>query len=253
MVHWALSASEAIQAKLKECYKQTRHDTDRNQPLSVQPWGSDSLKRRYWLIEGRDDTHFRLYRESNPALKNHTWWSVAGTIPELRAVAETLGTEKSHAARDLSEKILHSIPRFEGAEEVRTTNPLPQECYSNYISSLKRNENDVTIAWRGKQRLLAPNLDSRFTKAGREGRESNIHFPMRRKTQPRKRPLLESRLETRLVLRILHPRMLDLHIPQVAVKSEAGLVACMAIPCSASGGQTRCRMLHMLLLAGAMR
>ncbi|KAF3482428.1 uncharacterized protein GIQ15_05187 [Arthroderma uncinatum] len=116
---WALSSSESVQAKLKDSYKQSRHDGDRNQPLSVQPWGTDTLKRRYWLIEGQDDTHFRLYRESNPALKTNTWWSVAGTIPELRTVAESLATEKSRASKELSQKILNSIPRFENSEEKR--------------------------------------------------------------------------------------------------------------------------------------
>ncbi|WEW56578.1 hypothetical protein PRK78_002025 [Emydomyces testavorans] len=119
LILWALSSSEAVQAKLKESYKQARQDGDRNQPLSVQPWGSDSYKRRYWLIEGRDDTHFRLYRESNPALKTNTWWSVAGTIDELKSVAESLGTGKFRAAKELSERIRNSIPRFEASEEKR--------------------------------------------------------------------------------------------------------------------------------------
>ncbi|EEP79493.1 conserved hypothetical protein [Uncinocarpus reesii 1704] len=119
LILWALSSSEAIQAKLKESYKQTRQDGDRNQPLSVQPWGSDSYKRRYWLIEGRDDTHFRVYRESNPALKTNTWWSVAGSIDELKAVAESLGAEKSRAAKELSDRMRNSIPRFEASEEKR--------------------------------------------------------------------------------------------------------------------------------------
>lgn len=121
LILWALSSSDAVQAKLKESYKQTRHDDDLNQPLSVQPWGNDAYKRRYWLIEGRDDTHFRLYRENNPALKNRTWWSVAGTIPELKAVADSLAEEKSQHSKRLSEKIYTSIPRFEGSEEVRTS------------------------------------------------------------------------------------------------------------------------------------
>ncbi|KMP03101.1 hypothetical protein CIRG_02793 [Coccidioides immitis RMSCC 2394] len=119
LILWALSSSDAVQAKLKESYKQTRQEGDRNQPLSVQPWGSDSYKRRYWLIEGRDDTHFRLYRESNPALKTNTWWSVAGSIDELKSVAESLGSEKSRAAKELSERIRNSIPRFEASEEKR--------------------------------------------------------------------------------------------------------------------------------------
>ncbi|KAI9040239.1 uncharacterized protein KD926_008440 [Aspergillus affinis] len=119
LILWSLSSSEAIQAKLKESYKQARHEDDLNQPLSVQPWGRDGLKRRYWLIEGLDDTHFRLYRESNPALKHVTWWSVAGSIPELKAIADKLDEERSTNSKKLSEKINNSIPRFEGAEEKR--------------------------------------------------------------------------------------------------------------------------------------
>ncbi|KAE8355510.1 hypothetical protein BDV28DRAFT_38267 [Aspergillus coremiiformis] len=119
LVLWSLSSSEAVQAKIKESYKQARHEDDLNQPLSVQHWGRDGLKRRYWLIEGLDDTHFRLYRESNPALKNVTWWSVAGTIPELKAVADKLEEEKSTYSKKLGDKIKNSIPRFEGSEEKR--------------------------------------------------------------------------------------------------------------------------------------
>lgn len=119
LILWSLSSSEAVQAKIKESYKQARHEDDLNQPLSVQPWGRDGLKRRYWLVEGLDDTHFRLYRESNPALKNVTWWSVAGTIPELKAVADKLDGEKSTHSKKLSERIKNAIPRFEGSEEKR--------------------------------------------------------------------------------------------------------------------------------------
>ncbi|KAF9248329.1 hypothetical protein DTO013E5_5167 [Penicillium roqueforti] len=119
LILWSLSSSEAVQAKIKESYKQARHDDDLNQPLSVQPWGRDSLKRRYWLIEGHDDTNFRLYRESNPALKNNTWWSIAGSIPELEAVVEKLEGEKGTNSKKLSERIRASIPRFEASEEKR--------------------------------------------------------------------------------------------------------------------------------------
>ncbi|OJI98994.1 hypothetical protein ASPVEDRAFT_50560 [Aspergillus versicolor CBS 583.65] len=119
LILWSLSSSEAVQAKIKESYKQARHEDDLNQPLSVQPWGRDNLKRRYWLIEGHDDTHFRLYREGNPALKNVTWWSVAGTIPELQGVADKLEEDKGIHSKKLSERIRNSIPRFEGSEEKR--------------------------------------------------------------------------------------------------------------------------------------
>ncbi|PKY05428.1 hypothetical protein P168DRAFT_250046 [Aspergillus campestris IBT 28561] len=119
LILWSLSSSEAVQAKIKESYKQARHEDDLNQPLSVQPWGRDGLKRRYWLIEGLDDTHFRLYRESNPALKHVTWWSIAGSIPELETIAAKLEEERSTNSKKLSEKIKNAIPRFEGAEEKR--------------------------------------------------------------------------------------------------------------------------------------
>src|ERR1700753_2261225 len=117
---WALHSSEAISNIIKESYKQNRHDDDMNQPLSVQPWGRDGEKRRYWLIEGRDDTSFRLYRESNPALKTrHTWWSVAGTIEELQEVATKLEQDGTQHAKRLSQKITNALPRFEATEEVR--------------------------------------------------------------------------------------------------------------------------------------
>ena len=128
---WSLSSSEAVQAKIKESYKQARHDDDLNQPLSVQPWGRDGLKRKYWLIEGLDDTHFRLYRESNPTVKKIKWWSIAGNIPELKAVADKLDGEKSIFSKKLSEKIKNAIPRFEGSEEV-------SYCYDGWVILLTR-------------------------------------------------------------------------------------------------------------------
>ena len=115
---WSLSSSEAVAAILKESYKQQRHDGDLNQPLSVQPWGLDGDKRRYWLIEGQDDTHFRLYRESNRALKTNTWFSVAGSIDELKAVAERLGEDNSQFSKKLKERIIAAVPRFEASEDV---------------------------------------------------------------------------------------------------------------------------------------
>ncbi|MCJ1288243.1 hypothetical protein MMC26_007598 [Xylographa opegraphella] len=119
LILWSLNCSDAIQSILKESYKQQRHEDDLNQPLSVQAWGRDGDKRRYWLIEGQDDTHFRLYRESNPALKHNTWRSVAGSIDELKTVAEKLGEEGTQAARRLQDRITLAIPRFEASEEKR--------------------------------------------------------------------------------------------------------------------------------------
>ena len=107
-----------MKAIIKESYKQSRHDDDLNQPLSVQAWGRDGDKRRFWLIEGQDDTHFRLYRESNPALKTNTWRSVAGTIDEVKEVAQRLDEENTQASRRLRDRINAAIPRFEASEEV---------------------------------------------------------------------------------------------------------------------------------------
>lgn len=104
---------------IAKAYKQNRHEDDRNQPLSVQPWGSDSDKRRYFLIEGLDDTAFRVYRESNPAGFTRTWWSVAGSIEELRALAEKLETKDGGPkATKLAKNMLDAIPRFEATDEV---------------------------------------------------------------------------------------------------------------------------------------
>ncbi|GKT53807.1 hypothetical protein ColTof4_05968 [Colletotrichum tofieldiae] len=117
---WSLSASETVKAIINKSYKGNRHEDDLNQPLSVQPWGSDSDKRRYYLIEGLDDTAFRIYRESNPAGFNRTWWSVAGSIDEIKALADKLTTKDGGPkAKKLADKMLQAIPRFEATEEKR--------------------------------------------------------------------------------------------------------------------------------------
>lgn len=97
-----------------------------NISLSVQPWGRDANKHVYWLIEGQDDTSFRVYRENNRTVASKTaitasptdWRSIAGSIDELREVAERLGKESAQASRRLSERIISAIPRFEVTEEV---------------------------------------------------------------------------------------------------------------------------------------
>ncbi|KAF9875497.1 hypothetical protein CkaCkLH20_06878 [Colletotrichum karsti] len=117
---WSLSASETVKTIINKSYKGNRHEDDLNQPLSVQPWGSDSDKRRYFLVEGLDDTAFRVYRESNPAGFNRTWWSVAGSIDEIKALAEKLETKDGGPkARRLANQMMQAIPRFEATEEKR--------------------------------------------------------------------------------------------------------------------------------------
>ncbi|KAI0841651.1 hypothetical protein F5Y06DRAFT_195961 [Hypoxylon sp. FL0890] len=120
LVVWSLSSSEVIKGIINKSYKGNRHEDDLNQPLSVQPWGSDSDKRRYYLIEGLDDTHFRVYRESNPQGFNRTWWSVAGSIDELKALADKLQNhDGGPKAKKLAHKMLAAVPRFEATEEKR--------------------------------------------------------------------------------------------------------------------------------------
>ncbi|KAK3715388.1 hypothetical protein LTR37_007116 [Vermiconidia calcicola] len=117
---WSLTSSEAIQTTIKEKYKQQRHHDDENQPLSVQPWGVDADKRRYFLIQGLDDAGFRIYREGSRYTRNAHWYSVAGDIDEARALAKKLEeVDASQAARRLAIKITNAIPMFEATEEKR--------------------------------------------------------------------------------------------------------------------------------------
>jgi hypothetical protein len=112
-----LISSDAIRALINNSYKNNRREDDLNSPLSVQPWGADTEKRRYFLIEGADDTSFRIYRESNPAGFERTWWSVAGNIDELKALAEKIGAGGPKGLK-LSRQMLAAVPRFEATEEV---------------------------------------------------------------------------------------------------------------------------------------
>ncbi|PNS15569.1 hypothetical protein CAC42_828 [Sphaceloma murrayae] len=120
LVIWSLSTSEAISQIIKDAYKQSRHEDDLNQPLSIQAWGMDGDKRRYYLIEGQDDTSFRLYRENPKYAVDNKWWNMAGSIDEIKAVAERLeNKDTTQAARRLATKITAAVPRFEATEEKR--------------------------------------------------------------------------------------------------------------------------------------
>ncbi len=121
LVLWAMSSSKAVRDIIDHAYKGKRKDDDSNISVSVQPWGNDSDKRRYYLVEGRDDMAFRVYRESNPAgFINRTWWSVAGSIDDIKALIEKLETnDGGPKARKLAKRLADEIPRFEATEEVR--------------------------------------------------------------------------------------------------------------------------------------
>ncbi|KAL2886649.1 hypothetical protein HOO65_060479 [Ceratocystis lukuohia] len=119
LIHWALASSESIRTLVAKSYK-NRHDEDRAIPLSVQAWGSDSDKRRYFLIEGRDGTSFRIYRESNFQGLNRTWWSVADSIDSLKALATSLEEKDGGPkAKSLAHSMRMAIPRLEESEEKR--------------------------------------------------------------------------------------------------------------------------------------
>jgi hypothetical protein len=120
LVLWSLNSSDAVQAMIKESYKQTRRDDDKNQPRSVQPWFSDSYRRRYWLIEGLEDSYFRVYRENDgKTAKSNQWFNVAGTIDEVNALADKFASEATTNAKIHCDKLRSAIPRFEAGEEKR--------------------------------------------------------------------------------------------------------------------------------------
>lgn len=101
----------------------TKDKLDTNIPLSVQPWGHDGDKRRYWLVEGQNDTHFRVYREEDPhkyKKKKPEWINVAGDIDEVRTLSTKLQEEDGRKdAKALGERMLNAVPRFEQSEIVR--------------------------------------------------------------------------------------------------------------------------------------
>ena len=128
LVLWSLNASEAVQTIIKESWKQTRRDDDKNQPRSVQPWLSDSYRRRYWLVEGQEDSFFRVYRENDAKTKKgNQWFSVAGSIEEVNALADKFVEEGTHNAKINADKLRMAVPRFEQGEEKRKRKQYRQE------------------------------------------------------------------------------------------------------------------------------
>ncbi|ROW12409.1 hypothetical protein VMCG_00650 [Cytospora schulzeri] len=122
LIIWTLSHSDAVKTMVNTCYNQHKRTTDDlNQPLSIQPWGHDTDKRRYFLVEGDDNCSFRIYREGNPAaLYNRQWISVAGSIDEAKALAEKLATlDGGQHSRKLSKSIINNVVNFEEKEEKR--------------------------------------------------------------------------------------------------------------------------------------
>lgn len=155
---------------IKDTYKSrtSKDKNDTNIPLSVQPWGEDGDKRKYWLIEGQDDTAFRVYRESdltarkNPDKDNTTWWSSAGSIDELRVLAQKLADEDgTRKAKTLSERILNAIPRFEATEEVcaDSLSSLPPAEHSYTLREFKPEDKGPTWPYQALLYLAGVFLD----------------------------------------------------------------------------------------------
>lgn len=168
LIMWALSDSEAIGAIIKEKYKQSRHNDDENQPLSVQPWGFDGDKRRYFLVQGLDDTSFRVYREGGRYSKSPHWYSVAGTIDEVKELAKKLEElDTTQAARRLAGRITNAIPTFEATEEV-SCNSGTINIGSMVLIHHSRSVDVASIARYDEQHSPAPSLAFRYTKVEQE-------------------------------------------------------------------------------------
>lgn len=161
---WALADSEAIQTIIKEKYKQQRHSDDENQPLSVQPWGFDGDKRRYFLIQGLDDTSFRIYREGDRYKKTAHWWSVAGSIDEAKELAKKMEeVDGSQAARRFAGKITNAIPMFEATEEVCYIDAL-WSIFNSVLTLSFRSADAASIAKCAEQPSHVRSLAFRFMK-----------------------------------------------------------------------------------------
>lgn len=165
LIMWSLSSSEEISTKIRDSYKQTRHAEDENQPLSVQPWGRDGDKRRYFLIEGQDDTFFRVYRENHRYTRNAQWYNMAGNIEEVRALAEKLDKEDgSQAARTLSIRMMQAITRFEAGEEVCFDHDVPLEQDIYILTRFLRNAAVASTVKLAVRHSPGPSLDFRCTR-----------------------------------------------------------------------------------------
>ena len=164
LVLFAMSSSKAVRDIIDQAYKGKRQEDDSNIKLSVQPWGSDSDKRRYFLVEGLDDTSFRVFRESNPAGFNRTWWNMAGSIDELKFLTGRLEThDRGPKAKKLAVKLTDEIPRFEATEEVGIV--CPKAVRPRYANVLTRSASAESTARCARMPSSDRSLASPFMKA----------------------------------------------------------------------------------------
>ncbi|KAK9325056.1 hypothetical protein V1517DRAFT_254718 [Lipomyces orientalis] len=120
LVHWSLISSDAVRKILSKGYSGNRSEDDRNCDLAVPPIGMDSERRRYYLVEGLNDTRFRLFRETNPRKRYVNWTPVASTHDELHEFIEDLKrSDTSRHAKALIENLKAQLPRLEAGEQKR--------------------------------------------------------------------------------------------------------------------------------------
>lgn len=220
-------------------YNQKRTADDLNQPLSVQPWGHDSDKRRYYLVEGDDNCSFRIYREGNPAaLYNRQWISVAGSIDEAKALAEKLGKDNGQNARKLSRSILNNIANFEEKEEVcisprrclgslpgcSLSTPEPPPIAYTFLEAsanifVYRNANDASTDVRRRNASADPSQVSPSTRVEREESGSSTPTPMMKTSTRTPRTIADQR-ETLETTRLSRLALLS----QLAVASRGPLL-----------------------------
>ena len=128
-------------------------------------------------MEGQEDTHFRLYRESNPALKHNTWRSLAGNIDELKLVATRLGEDGTQPSRRLHDRIIAGVPRFEASEEVRKSGPTKLHMPGLICRRKGSGENTGMLV---KLNSCGLSLGILSTKGVHVESEFDTRFPMRR-------------------------------------------------------------------------
>ncbi|KAK9456324.1 hypothetical protein V1511DRAFT_457684 [Dipodascopsis uninucleata] len=114
VVYWALASSEAVRKVLLSNYSIQRCNGDKNCALAVLPLGMDGERKRYYLIEGLNDTRFRLYCETNPRKKIVNWTAVASSVEELKQLEQNLReTDNSRNAKILCERLSKQLARLE--------------------------------------------------------------------------------------------------------------------------------------------
>jgi hypothetical protein len=176
---WTLNQNEIVKTMIANAYKArtTKDRLDTNIPLSVQPWGVDGEKRRYWLVEGQNDTHFRVYRETDPhKTKKVKWFSVAGGMDDLKLVATKLEEEDGRKdAKALGERMLNAIPRFEASEVVSTST----YCHERLLTR-RRSASVANTRATVTRPSSAPTPASPSTKAARAASANGTHIQTRR-------------------------------------------------------------------------